>query len=111
MTGATLMEPGEKLKLDTLTRSFIKTPEDREYYSAWYENRWNFNETSLEKIAELITEYYGVKVLWENDELKQLKMSALLPVESLQKLQNIITATLNIEISESNNQMTFKNSK
>lgn len=99
------MEPGEKLKLDTLTHSFIKTTENSEYYSAWYEKRWNFKETSLEKIAELITEYYGIKVLFKNDESKNLKMSALLPVGSLEKLASIITATLNIQITEANNQM------
>ncbi|MEJ7586687.1 MAG: FecR family protein [Ferruginibacter sp.] len=102
---AVYMSPGEKVQLDTLKHSFVKSKTNPLLYSAWTEGRWNFSSTSLLDITNLIYEYYGVKTIFSNEKIKRLKISAVIPVTDLASFTNIISKTLDLKITEQYNQL------
>jgi ferric-dicitrate binding protein FerR (iron transport regulator) len=102
------MNPGEKVQLDTLHHSFVKSNSKPLMYSAWIEGKWHFSSTSLLDITKLIYEYYGVEAFFLNEKAKRLKVSAVIPVTDLPSFINILSKTLDLKITEQNNQLHIK---
>ena len=102
---AVYMSPGEKVQLDTLHHAFIKSTTNTILYSAWTEGKWNFSSTSLLDITNLIHEYYGIETVFANEKIKRLKISAVIPVTDLASFTNILSKTLNLNITEQQNQL------
>lgn len=97
--------PGEKLVLDTLQQSLVKSAVDPRLYMAWTQGRWEFLQTSLKDIAVLIHQYYGINVVFQNEKIAQLRMTALLQVSGLRALEEVISKTLLVKVTETNNQL------
>lgn len=97
--------PGERIVLDTIGQELIKSKFDTRLYSAWTENNWNFQRTSLEDIAELIHEYYGIKSEFKNQKHRKVKITAVIPVTSLDMLVRILSKTLHINITRKNDRL------
>jgi ferric-dicitrate binding protein FerR (iron transport regulator) len=102
---AAYLLPGEKIKWDTLQQALTKTKTDTQVYSAWTEKVWRFQETSLEDIGRLIREYYGVETMFKNEKCRHIKISAIIPVTSLEMLTQVISKTLHVKIEETNNEL------
>ncbi len=102
---AVYMSPGEKVQLDTLHHAFVKSTTNTLLYSAWTEGKWNFSSTSLLDITNLIHEYYGIETVFPNEKTKRLKISAVIPVTDLASFTNILSKTLNLKITEQQNQL------
>jgi len=105
---AVYMSPGEKVQLDTLQHSFIKSTTNTLLYSAWTEGRWDFSSTSLLDITNLIYKYYGVETVFANEKIKRLKVSAVIPVTDLASFTHILSETLDVKITEQNNQLSIQ---
>jgi transmembrane sensor len=105
---AVYMSPGEKVQLDASHHSFIRSTTNTLLYSAWTEGRWNFSSTSLLDITNLIYKYYGVETVFANEKIKRLKVSAVIPVTDLASFTNILSETLDIKITEQNNQLSIQ---
>ncbi len=95
--------PGDKLKLDADKTSFIREHIDISMYSAWINGEWNFKNVTLDEIALLIKEYYNVDVVFKDKKKMNQQMTAIIPVNTLQGLIKVITATLDVEISQNSN--------
>ena len=95
--------PGDKLKLDADKTSFIREHIDTSMYSAWINGEWNFKNVTLDEIALLIKEYYNVDVVFKDKKKMNQQMTAIIPVNTLQGLIKVITATLDVEISQNSN--------
>ena len=102
------LQPGERVKLDPASQTFIKTKMNAELYSAWTEGKWNFRQTSLGEITGLLHEYYGVEIVFKNEKIRHLRINAVIPVTSLQVLIPVIEQTLQIKIELINNQLILK---
>ena len=100
-----LMQPGDKVTLDSLDGNLKTTAIDTELYSAWTDGKWKFRQTSLEAIMKLVHSYYGVDIIFKNDKTKALKMSGVIPVNTLQMLLQVIVKTLGVNVSQSGNQL------
>lgn len=99
------MVPGDKLKLDNLNGHYEKSQFDTSLYGPWIKGEWNFKNTSLGEIASLIEDYYGVAVNFKTAKTKELKMTGVIPVTTLAGLEKVITETLPVQISDSNQQL------
>lgn len=100
------MEAGQALRLDTLNHDFITSTADIDVYiAAWKNREWHFQETTLETIAVYLKEYYGVDVLFKNDKLRRLMITAVVSVDDFQTLISILEKTLNINIQVNNQQL------
>jgi transmembrane sensor len=100
------MEAGQALRLDTLNHDFITSTADIDLYiAAWKNREWHFQETTLETIAVYLKEYYGVDVLFKDDRLRKLMITAVVSVNDFQTLISILEKTLNINIQVNNQQL------
>jgi transmembrane sensor len=96
---AVYLLPGDRLQLDTISHTLVRTSIDASLYVAWTEGKWNFRKTSLEDIAALLEEYYGVDVQFRNQASRHLRIDALMPVTDLHDLVTVIQHTLQIKIT------------
>lgn len=99
------MLPGDRLQLNADRTSFIKERIDTTTYSAWINGEWNFKNLSLGEIGKLIEEYYNMQIVFKDDRLKNQQMTAIIPVNSLQGLLKVISATLPVNISQHDKQL------
>jgi transmembrane sensor len=99
------MLPGDKIKLDTVDHSLNKTTFDTRLYAAWTENKWHFQQTTLEEVAMLLAQYYNIVPEFKKEKDKQLKISAVIPVTNLDMLMQVLSKTLHIQIRQVNERM------
>ncbi len=105
-TKAASMVAGQMLMLDTLKQTFITNKANVELYtSAWEKKEWHFEEATLASVADYIKEYYGVDVVFNNEQTKALTITAVVSVNDFQTLVNILEKTLNIIIQVKNQQL------
>lgn len=102
------MQPGDKVEVDTLQMAMVKSAADTLLYKAWTEGNWNFSSTSLQEISKLIHEYYGIETVFPDEKTRHLKITAVIPVTNLGQFINILSKTLDIHISEINNQLEIR---
>ncbi|MBN8850616.1 MAG: hypothetical protein BGO55_31115 [Sphingobacteriales bacterium 50-39] len=94
-----LLLPGDKVTLDTMQHVFIRSTVDIPLYTEWMDGKWNFRHNTLEDIAGLITKYYGVTVEFKSEKNKRLRINAVIPVGSLQKLVPVLEQTVHKKMS------------
>jgi len=100
--------PGDKVTLDTARHTFVRSVADRSLYTAWMEGRWDFRNNTLEDITGLIAKYYGIRIAFRNDSSKHLRIDAVIPVGSLQKLVPVLEQTIHRKMSLSNNTLVIE---
>ncbi|MBX2925376.1 MAG: FecR domain-containing protein [Chitinophagaceae bacterium] len=102
----THLNPGEKLMLDTIKQQLITEKTDTQLYTAaWKEGEWHFEETTLETVASLIEQFYGMEVVFESRKSKKLQITAVVSVKDFSTLVHVIEKTLNIQTRETPNQL------
>lgn len=102
----THLKAGEKFRLDTLKREYITEKTNTELYTAAWENgEWHFDGTTLEQVGNLITQFYGTKVLFKNKNAQSLMITAVVSVKDLSTLVHVIEKTLNLAIEETPDQI------
>lgn len=102
----TYLKPGEKLKLDTFKHQLIRENTDTQLYTtAWKDGEWHFEETTLETVASLMKQFYGMDVVFENNDARKLMITAVVSVRDFSTLIHVIEKTLNITIRETQNQL------
>lgn len=99
------MLPGDKVRLDSLHHSLLKLTFDTSLYAVWTERTWKFRQTTLEDVVELMSKYYGIRAEFRNARAKDLRITAVIPVESLQMLTEVLEKTLHVRIDQSNDRL------
>lgn len=94
-----LLAPGEKASFDTASGKLGKTAMDKRLYAAWTAREWRFSSTSMTDIANLIEAYYGIPAEFRDARIRNKKITAVIPVTDLPTLVNILSKTLDLQIS------------
>jgi transmembrane sensor len=102
---STNLVPGERAVLDTLHYTISKSTMNNELYAAWTQGKWTFSQTSLQEVANLLHEYYGVNTTFLSEKTRQLKITAVIPVSDISTLTGVIAKTLQVSITQKNNQL------
>jgi transmembrane sensor len=100
-----LILPGEQITFDSSSSRLLKSQLDVNLYSAWTDNTWNFRQTSMEKVIELLEKYYGVKAEFKNLSVKDKKITASIPVRNLDMLTMVLSRTVHAEIKHLNDRL------
>lgn len=91
------LKPGDYLDLEK--GEMVSQPSNQEDILAWRDNRLSFNNTSLAEVAQVISDYYGIKVIVGNEELKHVSLTGILPNDKLDNLLEAIKEALNLKIT------------
>lgn len=104
------LESGYSLHVDTLNNELQTAKTNTELYtSAWKLGEWHFEDTSLETIARLIREYYGIETVFTSSHQRKLMITAVVSVKDLSTLIQVIEKTLNLNIQTQNQHLIIIN--
>ncbi len=104
------LESGYSLHVDTSNNELLTSKTDIELYTAaWKQGEWHFTETTLETIARLIKEYYGMETVFTASDQRKLMITAVVSVKDLSTLIQVIERTLNLSIQTQNQHLIIIN--
>ncbi|MEX2573168.1 MAG: FecR domain-containing protein [Balneolaceae bacterium] len=84
--------------------------EDVELYLSWTEGYLKFQDASMKEVAATLERKYNVQVKFRNPELAEMKLTAELKGRSILSVLNVISASLDIDYLETDQQtITFFN--
>jgi ferric-dicitrate binding protein FerR (iron transport regulator) len=99
------MQPGELVEYSDGADQVLKKRVNPRVYSSWTEHKWILDHTSLAEVAERIEATFGVTVTIRNEKLGQTKVVGVIPTGDLDTLLKVLSATLDIHITQRNKQV------
>ncbi|WP_428658011.1 FecR family protein [Runella sp.] len=102
------MHPGELVSVNSGGRIRVKKITHPENYSAWKQNRFVFDNTSLNEIVTLLHDNYGLDAKIADKELSEYTLSGSFQAHNADELLQALSEILSISISHHNKQVVFK---
>lgn len=97
------MVPGMKVDLHTADRSLTKSVVDPSEYLSWKDGYLKLKNNTLEAIGKRLSRYYNIRILFENEQLKEETFSGYLDLKgSAKEILQIITEITGNEVVEDN---------
>jgi ferric-dicitrate binding protein FerR (iron transport regulator) len=99
---AVYLEPGElaTVKENKLSK---RTVEDKQYTS-WVRSKLFFDKMTLEELAQILHDTYGLNVFFQNDELKSRQLSGEISSATADDILYAIGETFNIKVTRKANE-------
>ena len=94
------LEPGERAEFQPQTQELSKQVVNTNTYTAWRDNQYQFENTSLTDIATLMERTYGVSVIMTDEALADRKITATIPSTELTTLLAVLQETLNLTVRQ-----------
>lgn len=102
------LTPQQMLSVDSANfDKRLKTVQDN-LYQYYRTNEFDCINVSLERVAEVLSEAYKVPIVIENPEIKTLKFTTKLPLNSLDQNLDIIAETLQIKVEYTNSKIVLR---
>lgn len=102
------MEPGEMAELADNDKKIVKKTVNPTFYTSWRQNKLVFEKTTLQEIALLLEDNYGLVVEFKDKALAKEKMSGEVIIDNADDLLNIIAESLNIKITKQKHRATLE---
>ncbi|HET6544431.1 MAG TPA: FecR domain-containing protein [Chryseolinea sp.] len=103
-----IMNPGEQVSLSNTQGNFQKHAVKTEAYGAWRKNMLVFEDTPLAEVAQVVQDYYGVKVIITDSLLATRQFTGTLPNNDLDVILLALKTSYKIEIEQSNEYIILK---
>lgn len=105
LKGSVKIKKGEQINYNKAKGKFRKTQNISDNYIAWKTKNLTFDNESLEDIAKILEKVYAVKIIFENDNLKQLRFTGDFKNQSLDKIIKVIALTFELDTEQSTEQI------
>jgi ferric-dicitrate binding protein FerR (iron transport regulator) len=105
---ATTLEPGEMVEYSKATQEVSKKNVHAEMYSAWKDHILFFDDTSLTSLALILEDNYGLKVIFNDEMLKEKKISGAVTARNLNTLSEAVERLLRISIIRQQDTLYFE---
>jgi transmembrane sensor len=112
--GEILMDPGEYIELSGPNKQITKKVVNPELFSSWRKNQLVFKATPLLEIAEVLEDNYGLKITFEEEEIKTYQFTGAVSTESKENIKLLlftISEAFNLEIKSEKNLLIFQHKK
>ncbi len=106
-----IMKPGEQVSIQGEQGLFQKLVVKPEKYKAWQYNKLVFENTPLAEVAQIIQDYYGVKVIVSDSLLATRQFTGTLPNNDLEVIFLALSAAYKIEIEHQEDRFILKLNK
>jgi transmembrane sensor len=103
-----IMNPGEQVSLSNKHEHFEKQVANTAKHEAWRKNKLVFKDTPLAEVAEVVQDYYGVKVIITDSLLATRQFTGTLPNNDLDVILLALRTSYKIEIEQSNEYIILK---
>lgn len=101
------MLPGDLIKLEKSGGIQLLHPKHPEQLKAWQNHEFVFEQSSVQEIAQILTENYGLTVNIQGQALADRTVSGSYQARTADDLLNILTELLGINYNRQNNQVTL----
>ncbi|MFC5410297.1 FecR family protein [Larkinella bovis] len=93
------LKPGDAVAFSKERRQLaVQHLADTSPIHSWTDNRWMLNDATLQEVASLIEENYGLKVKFQTDSLTQLSVNGVIPTDNLKDLLGTLESILDVHI-------------
>jgi transmembrane sensor len=106
---ALVMKPGDLVEYRDNTKQVVRKIVNANIYSAWTEGKLVFENTSIEEIAQLLEENYGVKVDIDDLALKGKQFNGVFPTNNLPVLLKALSKAYDLDIQVNNKRIKIRN--
>ncbi len=100
-----IMKPGERVTLSKKQAHFEKKVVRAERYEAWRNNKLVFENTPLAEVADIINDYYGVKIIITDALLSRKQFTGTLPNNDLDVILAALKTAYKIDIKRDKEQI------
>ncbi|GAB4033888.1 FecR family protein [Spirosoma gilvum] len=100
-----IMKPGDLVTLDPQNHMALKTIRQPQQQLAWQEKRFVFDETTLQEVAYLLEENYGLKVSIKDRALAERVLMGSFRADNVDQLLQSISELLDINVVRQGNQV------
>ena len=100
-----MMKPGDLVTLDRQNRLDKKAISHPQNYAAWEQKRFVFEETSLQEVAYLLQENYGLEVEIKDKDLSERIIMGSFRAENVDQLLQSISELLDISVVRQGNRV------
>ncbi|MBU1820823.1 MAG: FecR domain-containing protein [Bacteroidetes bacterium] len=104
-----MMKPGELATLNEGGDLTVQLPESPDALTAWKEQRFVFNNTSVQEICTLMQENFGVVVRTGDPEIAARTISGNFKAQTAEDLLEVLVQVLNLEIRKENKTLLLLN--
>ncbi len=104
------MKPGDLVTFSKNNRLELKTTQQAQVYSEWEQRRFVFEETSLEEVAYLLQENYGLTFEIRGEELGRRMLMGSFRAENVDELLQSISELLDIRVDRQGNHVLLSDS-
>lgn len=104
-----LMAPGDLVTSTPHKTPELKRHEPLEKYTAWTRDRFVFEETTLQEIAQLFTDNYGLIVEIEDPQLAQETISGSFTAHNGKELLELLLEASSLEFTQTHNHILISN--
>ena len=108
-TAKMIMAPGDFVQYKPEEKELTKKKVDPEKFTSWRERKLYFEETTLTEVAEIIEANYGLKVVFENRKLKEIRLTGTVSTESLDTFLTVLSESIDKPIETKNGQVIIRN--
>ncbi|GAB3177017.1 FecR family protein [Telluribacter humicola] len=98
-----MMKPGDLVTIDRKNRVELKTTQQAQTSSEWEEKRFVFEETTLEEVAYLLQENYGLEVEIKGQALSERVIMGSFKANNIDELLQSISELLDIDVVRQGN--------
>ena len=102
------LQAGERTSLGQTGTVATKQASDDKLYNYYVSKTFVCDNTPLWKLVEKLNEAYGANIRIEREELRKLPLTVTFDEESLDTILNIISQTLMIKVSRSDNEIILR---
>ncbi|WP_017258154.1 FecR family protein [Pedobacter arcticus] len=102
------LQPGERVTAHHQNLKLKKEPVPDQLYNYYFTKTFVANGTPLWRVVEVLNEAYAVKIVIENDELKNLQLTSTFKNESLDQILRVLEETFHLQIVKENNLIIIK---
>ncbi len=99
------MRPGELVSYSDTQKVFLTKLVNPHLYSAWVNHKLIFNQTTLREIAQMLSDNYGMTVVFKQPRLSEKKFTATIPSNNLDVLFTALQESFNVNIERQNSQI------
>ncbi|GAB3953803.1 FecR family protein [Spirosoma harenae] len=103
-----IMKPGDLVTLDPQNHMALKTLSQPKQQLAWQEKRFVFDETTLQEVAYLLEENYGLQVSIKDRALAERVLMGSFRADNVDQLLQSISELLDINVVRQGNQVQIK---
>ncbi|NII83221.1 FecR family protein [Pedobacter sp. SG908] len=104
-----MLDPQDKGVLDRATKAITKSKNEDINYRSWYDKTLHYKQSPLEVVSRDLEKIYGTKIIFQNGELRERRLTAYFKQKSIEEIMQIIGTSLNLTVVNTNGGFTLTN--